>query len=192
MKLMGKGFWWLQLLLGVAAVGLGIAALVWPAATVRVVGTIFGLNLLLAGIFHTATALLRVRESPMYRVFGTVIGVLLAVIGLVCLRDVMRSAVLLALVVSIGWLLDGVTEIVLGLSSPHDPRRGWRIVAGGGYVLAALVVFVWPALSLATFLSVGAIILIVYGIAHVAAAVSMAGVPHRADIPAAVPPLHRL
>jgi short repeat uncharacterized protein DUF308 len=87
---------------------------------------------------------------------------------------VFASAVLLMVFVAIGWLVDGVVEIAVALAGADDPLRRWRLTAGVHYVAAAVVVLVWPALSLKTFLSVGAVALIVIGVAQVAVTIGSA------------------
>ena len=110
----------------------------------------------------------------LYRVLGVVFGVLTAVVGVICLRNVFASAVLLMVFVAIGWIFDGMAEMAAALAGADDPLRRWRITAGVLYVAAAVVVLVWPALSLKTFLSVGAVALIVIGVAHVAVTIGSA------------------
>src|SRR4029450_10026480 len=44
--------YWLRLIIGVLAIGVGIAAFAWPSATVQVIGFLFGLNLLVAGLIR--------------------------------------------------------------------------------------------------------------------------------------------
>ena len=99
---------------------------------------------------------------------------LAATVGIICLRNAFASAVVLVLFVAIGWLLDGIIEIAAGVTGTDDPMRAWRIAVGVMYVLTAVIVLVWPALSLQTFLAVGAVALIVIGVAQVALSIGEA------------------
>jgi hypothetical protein len=119
----------------------------------------------------------------LYRVLGVVFGVLTAVVGVICLRNVFASAVLLMVFVGIGWIFDGMAEMAAALAGADDPLRRWRITAGVLYVAAAVVVLVWPALSLKTFLSVGAVALIVIGVAHVALTIGSARAARKSHDP---------
>jgi uncharacterized membrane protein HdeD (DUF308 family) len=167
-------YWWLSGLLGVAAIAVGVAALTWPGATLRVAGFLFGLNLLVTGLVRAVLCLVVSGYPVLYRLLGVVFGVLTAVVGVICLRNVFASAVLLMVFVAIGWIFDGVVEIAVALAGADDPLRRWRITAGVLYLAAAVVVLVWPALSLKTFLSVGAVALIVIGVAQVAVTIGSA------------------
>jgi uncharacterized membrane protein HdeD (DUF308 family) len=168
-----RRLWWPSLLLGLAAIAVGIAALAWPDTTIRVVGVLFGLNLLITGLVRAGLCLV-LPYPAFYRVLGVVFGVLAAIVGIICLRNAIASAVVLVLFVAIGWLLDGIVEIAAGVTGTDDPMRAWRIAVGVMYVLTAVIVLVWPALSLRTFLSVGAVALIVIGVAQVALSIGEA------------------
>jgi uncharacterized membrane protein HdeD (DUF308 family) len=163
--------WWVGALLGVVAIALGVVTLAWPHATIKVVGVAFGAYLLLAGLTHTGLALFASGYPMLYRLFAAVVGVVLMIVGILCLRYVLRSVVLLVIVVAIGWLLDGITEIVLAVTSPDDPVRGWRLGAGVAYVLAAVVALIWPKLTLAAFVVFGGVVLLVVGLALIAVAI---------------------
>jgi uncharacterized membrane protein HdeD (DUF308 family) len=159
--------WWLQVVLGLAAIALGIAVFVWPGKTLQVVGFLFGINLIVYGVLRAVQSFVVEGYAVLHRVLMIVFGVLVAIIGIICVRNVFASAVLLVVFVGIGWLLEGLTEIMLGVAGKEDPWRAWRIAAGVAYVVAAIVVLVWPAPTLNAFVWVGGIVLLVFGIAHV-------------------------
>jgi uncharacterized membrane protein HdeD (DUF308 family) len=182
-----RRWWWLRLLVGVATAGAGVAAIAWPETTVRVVGLLFGLNLLVTGAVRVGLCLVVAGYPAAYRVLGVIFGVLTVVVGLVCVRNVIGSAILLVLIVAIGWLLDGVLELIGGLGGRGDPGRAWRIAAGALSVVAAVAVLVWPELTLATFVAVGAIVLIVAGIVQIAGAVGSLRSPGHRVRPAGNP-----
>jgi uncharacterized membrane protein HdeD (DUF308 family) len=166
--------WMPSLLAGFATVVIGIAVLSWPDATVRVVGALFGLNLLITGLVRAGLCLVLTSYPSLYRVLGVVFGVFTAIIGIVCLRNVTASAVLLILIVAIGWLLEGVVEIAAGVLGADDRTRKWRIADGVLSAGAAIVILIWPALSLRTFLAVGAVLLIVVGLAQIVLSIGTA------------------
>jgi uncharacterized membrane protein HdeD (DUF308 family) len=166
-RLQAARLWWLQVLLGVSAFALGIAVFVWPEKTIHVVGFLFGINLIVYGVLRAVLIFAVEGYSVLHRVVAIVFGVLVAIVGIICVRNVFASAVLLIVSVGIGWLIGGLTEIIVGVAGTEDPLRGWRIAGGIAYVLAALVVLVWPAPTLNTLVWVGGVVLIVFGIAHI-------------------------
>jgi uncharacterized membrane protein HdeD (DUF308 family) len=153
---------WPQLLLGVLAIGVGIAALAWPAATVRVIGVLFGLNLIVTGSVR-AVLLLFVPGYPVfYRVPGIVLGVLTAIVGLLCLRTVTTSLVLLLTVVAAGWVLDGLVEL--------SQVSGVRVAAGLAVIAGVFALLIWPRPGLGALLTIGATLLVFVGVGYVVSA----------------------
>jgi uncharacterized membrane protein HdeD (DUF308 family) len=168
---------WLRLLAGLVALAVGIAALAWPEETLRVVGFLFGLNLLLTGVIRGVLSLVVAGYPGWYRALGVVFGALLAIIGLLCLRNLVGSLVLLVFLIGVGWLIEGLIELIhavgaRGEAVPGESGRGGRITAGVLSMAAALVVLIWPELTLATFLAIGAILLILAGIAQIVGGVA--------------------
>jgi uncharacterized membrane protein HdeD (DUF308 family) len=170
---------WLRLAAGVSAMALGVVAFAWPEATLRVVAFLFGLNLLLMGATRILQMLIA-RELPaLHRVAGVLLGLLVLAAGVLCLGDIAKSLGLLLLIVAIGWILDGLGEIVLA-ARRGTPGGGWRIALGVGVVLAAVAVLVWPGLGLAGFLLVGASMLVFAGICLVFSAIAGLRAPRAA------------
>ncbi|GIF12899.1 membrane protein [Actinoplanes teichomyceticus] len=165
---------WLRLAAGVLAVVMGIVAFAWPSATLRVVGLLFGSQLLVMGVVRAAQLLVDPDTPVVQRVLGVIFGVLTGLVGIVCLRNVAGSLVLLLVIVAVGWLLDGLAEIftTIGDSGVHPDGAGWRLATGLCAVLAAIAVLVWPGLGLATFLFIGATTLVFVGLCQILIGVS--------------------
>ncbi|OJF16200.1 DUF308 domain-containing protein [Couchioplanes caeruleus] len=174
----------LRLILGLFAIAVGAAAFAWPSATVQVVGFLFGLNLVVTG-FIRAALLFFVPDYPLiYRVVGIVFGVLTGIVGILCLRNVAGSVILLLVVIAIGWLLDGLVELFTAIGTPAAHGSGWRIGSGLLMILGAIAVLVWPRLGLATFVAVGATVLVFVGIVQVLGAIAGLRAARRETIPA--------
>jgi uncharacterized membrane protein HdeD (DUF308 family) len=161
---------WPQLLLGVLAIGVGIAAFAWPSATVRVVSVLFGLNLIVVGSVRAVLLLFVPGYPVLYRVLGIVFGVFTAIVGLLCLRNLTASLVVLLTIVAIGWLFGGLVELSQALNGPKEPGTNARIAIGVALLLGAIACLVWPKLSLGTFITLGATLLVFVGIGHVISA----------------------
>ncbi|RZU49439.1 uncharacterized membrane protein HdeD (DUF308 family) [Krasilnikovia cinnamomea] len=163
---------WLRLSIGVFALLIGVAAFAWPDATVRVIGLLFGLNLLLTGSIHAVMLLFVPGYPVLFRVLGITFGVLTALVGILCLRNITASLALLLVIVAIGWLLDGLVQIFMAVGRYAEGGKGWRIASGLIMVLGAVAVLVWPKIGLATFVFVGATILVFVGIAQIVSAIA--------------------
>ncbi|GAA3383631.1 HdeD family acid-resistance protein [Cryptosporangium minutisporangium] len=154
---------WVQLAAGIVTIVLGIVAFAWPDATLRVVAFLFGLNLLATGVSRTALMFFTTGTPLLHRILGIIFGVFVAIVGILCMRNVTGSLALLLVIVAIGWLLDGLAAIVLAVGS-GGPAKGWRIALGVGAMIASIALLVWPGLSLTAFLYIGATTLIVLGV----------------------------
>ncbi|GAA4600601.1 uncharacterized membrane protein HdeD (DUF308 family) [Actinoplanes octamycinicus] len=160
---MGRKAGWLALVAGVLALVLGIVAFAWPSATLKVVGFLFGLNLLIVGVIRVLQFVFTPDSPVAGRVLGVIFGVLVGLLGILCMRNLAGSVTLLLVIVALGWLLEGLAEIFTSIGHRGE-GVGWRIGLGVFAVLAAIAVLVWPGLGLATFVFIGATTLCFVGI----------------------------
>jgi uncharacterized membrane protein HdeD (DUF308 family) len=145
----------------VAVVGLvlGIVALVWPGATLLTVAVLFGIYLLVSGLFRITTALLVGPAAGGHRWLGGVIGVLIVIAGVYCLVNPAGSLAALVFVIGFGWVAEGVVDIMAGIQGIVSP--GWLgIVSGIVSIIAGVIAFTLPGLAATTFLTIGAVLLI--------------------------------
>jgi uncharacterized membrane protein HdeD (DUF308 family) len=162
--------WWrVRLVLGAGTAGIGFGALAAPEATVRVVGLVFGLHLLVTGLLRAALGVGLDAEPGAYQFCFRVMALEIAALGLVCLRLPNASAGLLILFVTVGWLLNGLIGIAAGAAG-GDSRSRWYAGVGGAVTLTAVVALVWPELSLTAFFFIGVVLLIATGIGEIAVA----------------------
>src|ERR1051326_8456262 len=101
----GKHWGW-ALFFGLVTVAAGIATLVWPGKTLVVVAVIFGVQLIVTGIFRFVSAV-AFDMSGGSRVLMALLGALSLIIGLYALRHVLISILALALLLGIFWVING-------------------------------------------------------------------------------------
>lgn len=138
---------WQTLTLGVVTALFGILVLAWPGETLRVLGALVGVWLVVAGAMRVAAALTE-HNGLGRRLLTGVVGAVLVVGGVACLRNVAAGVTLLALVVGLAWLLTGISEIGIGLMT-HGRTRVWLITMGIVSLVVGLVFVMWPGVSLA-------------------------------------------
>ena len=149
----------------IAVVGLvlGIVALVWPNVTLATIAIVFGLYLVLSGLFRLSVAVFSSTSSTGWRVLGAVLGVLLVAAGVYCLVNPAQSLAVLAWVIGFGWIAEGVIDIMAGIQGLASPA--WlAIVSGMVSLIAGIITFTLPSLAIQTFVFVGAILLIVVSV----------------------------
>jgi uncharacterized membrane protein HdeD (DUF308 family) len=164
----GRHWGWL-LFFGILMVVAGIFAVAWPGPTVVVLAVLFGIQILVSGIFSFINAF-ATDESGGMRVWNVIIGILGIVIGLYAIRHIIVSVVALALLIGIYWVAYGISQIYSAIAHEEAPHRGWMGFIGALSVVAGVVVFMWPGISLVTLAFVLGFWLIVYGIMEIAVA----------------------
>jgi uncharacterized membrane protein HdeD (DUF308 family) len=167
----GSKGWWIAY--GVLTLLAGIAVVVWPAATVLVLAVVFGIQLLILGVFRIVAAFAVPDTSTGRKIIGVLIGILSIIAGVLCLRSPIATVVILALLVGAFWLVYGVMEIVGGIAERGGERgRAWTITSGVIGVIAGVVVLAMPAISAVALAWVLGIMLIVHGLIAIFAAFS--------------------
>ncbi|MFF9850513.1 HdeD family acid-resistance protein [Streptomyces litmocidini] len=167
------GFAWQALLVaGLVSLILGVMVLAWPEATLRVVGVLFGLYLLLSGVAQLVAAF-GTHATAALRVMAFISGALSILLGLFCFRGATQSTLLLALWIGIGWLFRGITQTVAAASDPAIPARGWQIFLGIVSALAGIVLIVSPLESATVLTLLGGIWLIAVGAVEVVTALQV-------------------
>ncbi|MGW2642193.1 HdeD family acid-resistance protein [Streptomyces sp. NPDC001348] len=164
--------WQLVLTAGLAAIALGIVVLAWPAETLRVVGVLFGIYLLLIGVFQLAAAF-GTHVPGHLRALHFLTGALCVLVGLVCFRGTLQSILLLALWIGFSWLLRGTMVTATAASAPDMPGRGWMLFSGIIGMLAGIVLIVSPFTSIGALTLVAGIMAIVLGVTEVFHAIRM-------------------
>jgi uncharacterized membrane protein HdeD (DUF308 family) len=172
LQTLARGAWQAVLAIGIASVVLGILVLVWPKATLVVVGILFGLYLVLSGIFQLAAAF-GTHATTALRVLAFISGALSILLGLFCFRGTFESILLLGIWIGIGWLIRGVTHTMAAISDPTMPSRGWQGFFGVVTVIAGIVLIDSPVHSIAVLTVLTGIWLVVLGIVEIITAVRL-------------------
>jgi uncharacterized membrane protein HdeD (DUF308 family) len=175
---LSRAAWQVVLLTGVASLVLGVLVLVWPGASLFAVGILFGVYLVISGVFQLAAAFGTHRTTSL-RVLGFISGALSLLLGLFCFRGPMQSILLLALWIGIGWLIRGVTQILAAAHDPTMPARGWQAFLGVVTFAAGIVLIDSPFESVNVLTVVGGIWLVAVGVVEILAGLRIRGLTHR-------------
>lgn len=149
----------------ISAIALGIAALVWPGATLITVALLFGAYLVVSGIFRLVVAFTSDSLSTGIRWLVGIMGVFIIIAGIIALNNLAQSLLVLAFVIGFGWIFDGIAAIAAGITGRTALPRWLSIVSGVISIIGGIVVFTLPGLAIVTFVLFGGWILIAIGIA---------------------------
>ncbi|MBO1332991.1 HdeD family acid-resistance protein [Streptomyces sp. VRA16 Mangrove soil] len=163
---LARNAWQAVLLMGLSSIILGVLVLVWPGASLWAAGILFGVYLVVSGVFQLIAAFGNHITTGM-RIIGFISGALSVLLGLFCFRGAMQSILLLGLWIGIGWLFRGITQTVAAASDPTMPARGWQIFLGVVTALAGIVLIDSPFESVAVLTMVGGLWLLVVGVVEI-------------------------
>ncbi|MFI9245801.1 HdeD family acid-resistance protein [Streptomyces sp. NPDC053086] len=163
---LSRAAWQIVLLTGIGSLVLGILVLVWPGASLLAAGVLFGLYLVISGVFQLVSAFGTHRTTSL-RILAFISGALSIVLGLFCFRGPMQSILLLALWIGIGWLIRGITQTLAAVHDSHMPARGWQIFLGVVTFIAGIVLIDSPFESVAVLTLVAGTWLVVVGVVEI-------------------------
>jgi uncharacterized membrane protein HdeD (DUF308 family) len=160
--------WQATLVLGVLTLILGIIVSFHPSGSLNVVAVLFGILMILSGIFH----LVRIfDEDERHRVWSGVAGLLSIVIGVVLIRHLHLTVALVGLVVGITWIVQGLSALIGGIAGGDREGRAWWIAFGVISVIAGIVVVSAPVSSLSALALLLGIWFVIMGIFEIVAGV---------------------
>jgi uncharacterized membrane protein HdeD (DUF308 family) len=162
-----RAAWWLALAAAVLGVAVGIMIMVWPEATLKVVAVLFGAWLVLHGVVRIVQAIAGGGRQGTERAILGAVGVFFVIAGVIALRNLLVSLAVIVTVIGLMWLLSGIVELISAFGGPRGGVRWWRVALGALSIVAALVVLVWPDLTLITLVYLTGIWLIVMGVIQV-------------------------
>ena len=156
--------WWLLMLVGLAALGVGIFFVASPHETLSTFAVIAGIFLLADGALAIARSIFGGGEG---RGLLAVIGVLSAIAGLILIKHPFDTLVVFTLIIGVWFVVAGIVRFVTAFSSPES--RGSNIVISLVDVVAGAVILAWPDLGLSSVAVIIGIVLILRGILFIAA-----------------------
>jgi uncharacterized membrane protein HdeD (DUF308 family) len=165
----GRHWGWV-LAYGILTLLAGIAVVAWPSETLLVIAVLFGVQLIISGIFRFVGALASDDLTGGTRVMLALLGVLSIIIGLWAVRHAVLTLVALIVFLGIFWVINGLIEIFTALSHRDMPDRGWSVLMGVLSAIAGVIVLAYPGLTLVGLAVILGIWLLVFGIMEIVAA----------------------
>lgn len=181
----GRKLWWMMLLGGLVSIVLGGMIVAWPTATIVVVAVIVAIWLFVSGIYYIIRAFgsgLSGGTRALLLINGA-ISIFLALFAFrgFRLEDSPLNAIwLLAVIVGVAFLFQGVAALAMSIESPNG--RGWNIFTAVVFIIGGVILLVWPGISLSTLAWVTGIWLIVIGIFWVIGSFSVRSAVDRATL----------
>lgn len=136
------------LALGAITVLFGISVLIWPAATLRLLGVLAGIWLIATGALRIVHALRRNHEAHGLtdRLLSGALGIVLIIGGVACVSSTASGVTAVSVILGLAWLLSGFAAALFGLLS-HGSARLWLLGIGVASIVVGVLFFAWPDLS---------------------------------------------
>ena len=163
--------WIVPVVFGGVSVVLGVLVLVWPGHTVGALTALFGLYLLMTGIYRFVAAIQLHGVDPVARAVALVLGALSAVVGIICLIDPFSTAATFAVVAGAFWLAAGaITFFGAWQRRGRGPSAGRAPGFTGGVfsMLIGVLIMLFPGASLVFLAVVLGCWLVFFGLSAVA------------------------
>ncbi|MEZ3161559.1 lipase family protein [Microbacterium sp. BWT-B31] len=175
---------WLRIVLGAAAVALGAILIVRPTTSLGVLAIFFGVGFILTGVLELIGGSEGDAPTPRWRVYMGLLWIVAGVVVLVWLGLTVR---VLALVVAVGLLVNGVLSIVSAFrrSATPDARISAALLGLAG-VAFGLLALLWPDITLLVVAVVFGASLIIGGLLEVWHAVRGTRPKHKTGPPSAL------
>jgi uncharacterized membrane protein HdeD (DUF308 family) len=152
--------WWMLALRGVIGIVFGVLAITWPDITLLTLVVLFAAYALLGGAVATASALQNRRKNEYWWLL-MVLGLTGIVTSVIAILHPGLTTLILVLVVAAYALVNGVTEIAVGVQLRQSGQRAWTMILSGVVSIAfGVLIFVFPdagALALVALVSMYAI-----------------------------------
>lgn len=172
---LARSAWQAMVVIGLVSVVVGVVVLVWPGPTIVVLAVLFGIYLLVSGVFQLVAAF-GGHVSGGWRVMLIVSAVLSFILGFFALRHLGDAVLLMALWIGIGWMFRGVAVLVAAADAPAGTSgRGWNVFFGIVLLIGGGMLIVWPFNSVAVLTLVAGWWLIFMGIVEVVGAFQVRG-----------------
>ena len=146
---------------GLLTLVIGIMVVAWPDETLKVLSVLFGIQLLMFGLFRLISAFSSESLAPGLVGFIGVIGMMA---GVVVLRNPFETVAVLATVLGIVWIVGGSIDLIASIADRGLDNRGMAALSAVVTIIAGVVVVSWPAPTLAVIAWIAGIYLMTFGV----------------------------
>ena len=154
----------LRVAIGIVSIVVGILLIARPASTLIFVAILVGVQLVLLGAVRILLAAAASGPSRWSKVVSILFGILTIVAGVICFIRPNAPLVLIAILLAVGWIADGLSDVVRAFSQRTEGiDKTYALLAGVLSVAAGFVVALFPGESLELLTRIAGIALLVIG-----------------------------
>ena len=163
-----RAVWWLLVLFGILAIGVGVFLVADPHETLSTFTVIVGILLLIDGVLAIISSVVGRGEG---RGLLALVGVLSAIAGLILIKKPFDTLIVFTLIVGVWFVVAGVARFVSAFSESEG--RAGTIAVAVLDLIAGIVILSWPGLGLATLAVIIGLVLIFRGVLFIYAGITL-------------------
>lgn len=134
--------WLATLMSGLALIVLGALAIMMPLAAATTIELIIGWVFVFGGIIQAFNSIMRAQE---HRLLTLLTGLLFFLAGVLLLAHPWQGVLMLALILSVAFIIEGVLKIAGAIAMGRQTHRGWLLASGVvALALGLLIWAMWP------------------------------------------------
>ena len=155
----------LRLAIGIISIVVGILVIARPVDTLFFVAVLFGIQLVILGVVRIVLAASASGLPRWLKIVSVILGILTIIAGVICFTRPQASLVILAILLAIGWIADGIADLARGFGRERSGgERTYLIILGIVSIIAGLVVAIFPGPSLVLLAQVAGVALLIIGV----------------------------
>ncbi len=158
--------WQATLMLGLVTIVFGVIVTAHPNGSLRVLALLIGIAAIVSGIFHLIRTFDRAAPD---RLWLGISGLLFIALGVVLIRHLHLTLAIIALLVGISWIIQGIAGLMSAFSGAREGAAWWGVF-GFVSLIAGIVVVAVPESSVTVLAVLTGIWLVVLGLLQVVAA----------------------
>jgi uncharacterized membrane protein HdeD (DUF308 family) len=156
--------WWILFLFGLVTFVLGAIITFNPGKSVQVFAVLFGIWLLVLGVFRIIIAIVETHQVGHDRYLAILFGILAILIGLLVLHHSFETVAILGFIIGLFWVLGGVAQLIVGFTQHQPEGRVGTIIIGAIFTIVGILCLVYPGLSLSILAVIAGLGMLVYGL----------------------------
>lgn len=170
-----ESHWWTWAIRGLAAIGFGILAFMWPGTTIESLALVFGVYALVDGVFAIIEAFKRRKTDTRWSAL-LLEGLVSLIAGVIAVLSPLMAAFAFVYVLGFWAIFTGLFQIVQAIRARDEIEgEGWLIIGGLLSMALGVTLMVWPATGAITLVWVLSGYAIVFGIVMFIMAFSLLG-----------------
>ncbi|MEG0378893.1 MAG: DUF308 domain-containing protein [Eubacterium sp.] len=166
--------WWVFLILGVLAMGVGIWLMFTPLNGFAALSILFAITFLVAGISSCAVTLIN-RKTIAAWGWNLAMGIIMLIFGVIMVTNLAMSAEALVFYLAFAIMFSGFNSIGFSFTAKKsgDHRWGWNLALGILVVISSMVLMFHPVFAAFTLVIWASIAFISMGISFLVLAYTM-------------------